>query len=151
MTAPTLSGGFAGVLKVTCWENVSQRSIPYDNKFIQPPNSRQLLRLRFYSTYFDHIQQFQTVGCSRIFPFPNEAPTAAPALIWRSSSICRTIQSKVLERVTLQQADTFEELAKKHNNPPEYTFCSDCLPPYNELADKGEDEDFYKTRIAYCR
>lgn len=146
MTKPTLFWwGSQPWLKVNLLgERFTNESIPYD--FIvhaaakQPGNCYVCV---FDSTYFDQIQQFQTVGCSRIFPFPNGSPND------RTGTDMAVIEQRANESVKgwlesghLQQADTFEELAKKLNIP-EDTFAATAAR-YNELADKGEDEDFYK-------
>jgi hypothetical protein len=146
MTKPTLFWwGSQPWLKVNLLgERFTNESIPYD--FIVHAAAKQPGKCYvciFDSTYFDQIQQFQTVGCSRIFPFPNGSPND------RTGTDMAVIKTNAensvkgwLESGHLQQADTFEELAKKLNIP-EKTFAATAAR-YNELADKGEDEDFYK-------
>lgn len=146
MTKPTLFWwGSQPWLKVNLLgERFTNESIPYD--FIVHAAAKQPGKCYvcvFDSTYFDQIHQFQTVGCSRIFPFPNGSPND------RTGTDMAVIKTNAensvkgwLESGHLQQADTFEELAKKLNIP-EKTFAATAAR-YNELANKGEDEDFYK-------
>jgi fumarate reductase flavoprotein subunit len=105
----------------------------------------------FDSDWFDQTIQFQTVGCSRIFPFPNGsqndvfqgaglAPTGTDL-----DSIKETwtgIINGIKESGHLMEAATPEELAGKLNIPAD-TFAA-TFARYNELALAGEDTDFYK-------
>jgi len=100
------------------------------------------------STWFAQVQQFQTVGCSRIFPFPNGSPNDQPFYVPPGTDMKaieengKGIWQSYIDSGHLQQADTPEELAKKLNITPD-TFAA-TLKRYNELADKGKDVDFFK-------
>ena len=100
------------------------------------------------STWFDQVLQFQTVGCSRIFPFPNGSPNDQPFFVPPGTDLeaIRANAPKVwqsyLDSGHLQQADTPEELAAKLNLPAD-TFAA-TIKRYNELAKAGEDQDFFK-------
>lgn len=103
------------------------------------------------SDWFKQVQQYQTVGCSRIFPFPNGSPndvykTAGLESTGTDLGVIEKEWTAILQGLVdsghLQKADTPEELAKKLNIPAE-TFAA-TFKRYNELADKGVDEDFYK-------
>jgi hypothetical protein len=154
MTVPTLFWlGSQPWLKVNLLgERFTNESVPYD--FILHAAARQpgaCYCCIMDSTYFKQLQQFQSVGCSRVFPFPNGSPNDGPedgpngstgtdmAVIeqtWKDN------MAGFMKSGHLQQADTPEELAKKLNIPAD-TFAA-TVKRYNELADKGVDDDFYK-------
>jgi len=103
------------------------------------------------SNWFKQVTQFSTMGCSRIYPFPNGSPND----VYKTGGLESTgtdmavieeewtaILNGLMESGHLQQADTPEELAEKLNIPAD-TF-SATVDRYNELATKGEDEDFFK-------
>ena len=86
--------------------------------------------------YLEHIKQFETVGCSRYYPYANGGISnndynKLPATF-----------ADMIDKGYLQKADTVEELAEKLNIPAD-TFAK-TVKRYNELCDKGVDEDFFK-------
>jgi len=90
----------------------------------------------FDSNYPTWAEKFDMHGCSRLFPFDNGAP---------SNFQMKTIQGmnqKMIEDGFIQQADTIEELAQKLNIPADKLAAT--VKRYNELYDKGVDEDFGK-------
>ena len=91
------------------------------------------------STYAEDCERFEMVGCSRLFPFPNGAPSN-----WTLERAVEGWQ-KLIEDGYVQQADTLEELAEKLNIPAD-TFVK-TVERYNELEAKGHDDDFGK--VAY--
>ena len=103
------------------------------------------------SDWFNQVVQFATVGCSRIFPFPNGSQND---VFMRSGleptgtdlKVIQETWTGILEDIKksghLQEANTPEELAAKLNIPAD-TFAA-TFNRYNELADKGHDDDFYK-------
>lgn len=103
------------------------------------------------SNWFDQVTQFSTMGCSRIYPFPNGSPndvykTAGLESTGTDLAVIKeewtTILNGLLESGHLQQADTPEALADKLNIPSD-TFAA-TVKRYNELANMGKDEDFFK-------
>ena len=101
--------------------------------------------------WFKQVQQYQTMGCSRIYPFPNGSPndvfkTGGLESTGTDLAVIEQEWTAILEGLKtsghLQQADTPEELAAKLNIPAE-TFAA-TVARYNELAAAGEDTDFYK-------
>lgn len=151
MTAPTLFWlGSQPWLKVNLkGERFCNESQPYD--FILHAAARQpgaTYCAIMDSTWFDQVQQFQTVGCSRIYPFPNGSPNDTPFFVPPGTDVTaigengKAIWTSLIESGHLQQADTPEELATKLNIPSD-TFAA-TMKRYNELAEAGEDEDFYK-------
>ena len=98
----------------------------------------------FDANYYDQVTKFETMGCSRAYPFPNGAPndgqySYAPEDY--KSNLEGQIESAV-DAGLIVKADTLEELAEKMNLPVD-TFVA-TVKRYNELAAKGDDEDFYK-------
>lgn len=103
------------------------------------------------ANWFEQVTQFETMGCSRIYPFPNGSPndvftgqglTSTGTDLEVIRETWTNILNGLIESGHLQQADTPEELAKKLNIPAD-TFAA-TVKRYNELAEKGVDEDFYK-------
>ena len=97
----------------------------------------------FDSDYFNQILQFETMGCSRIHPFPNGSPNDGTGT---DLAVIKTRAEEDLQNWIksghVQQADTWEELATKLNIPSDTMAAT--VKRYNELAEKGEDEDFFK-------
>jgi hypothetical protein len=103
------------------------------------------------SAWFEQVTQFSTTGCSRIYPFPNGSPndvfkTAGLESTGTDLAVIKEEWTKILQGLIdsghLQMADTPEALAAKLNIPAD-TFKA-TFNRYNELAEKGVDEDFYK-------
>jgi fumarate reductase flavoprotein subunit len=152
MTQPTMFWlGSQPWLKVNLkGERFCNESQPYD--FILHAAARQpgaTYCAIMDSAWFDQITQFQTVGCSRIIPYNNGSPNDTPFFVPPGTDAAaiekngkEVIWPSLIKSGHLQQADTPEELATKLNIPAD-TFAA-TLKRYNELADKGEDTDFFK-------
>jgi len=98
----------------------------------------------FDANYWQNVTQFETMGCSRAYPFPNGAPNDGQYSYTEDqyeSTMAATIEGFVKQGL-LQKADTLEELAELMGLPVD-TFVA-TVERYNELCDKGDDEDFYK-------
>ncbi len=102
-----------------------------------------------YHTYCDifdanngkYAEQFDEVGCCRLFPFDNGALMNMPYdYVWSSMT---EGENSHLEMGYLQKADTLEELAEKLNIPVDRFVAS--VKRYNELCAKGVDEDYGKS------
>jgi hypothetical protein len=103
------------------------------------------------SNWFEQVTQFETTGCSRIYPYPNGSQndvfkTAGLAPTGTDLATIKEEWTGILQGLQdsghLQKADTPEELAAKLNIPAD-TFAA-TVARYNELAAAGEDKDFYK-------
>ncbi len=83
-----------------------------------------------------YCEQFDEVGCCRLFKFPNGALSNMPySFVWGKNE-------ELMEAGYLQKADTLEELAEKLNIPVDNFVAS--VKRYNELCAKGVDEDYGK-------
>ena len=98
-----------------------------------------------YHTYCDifdsnsekYAEQFDEVGCCRLFPFDNGAPSNNTfARVWP------TVTEQLVEDGYVVKADTIEDLAKGLNIPADALKAT--VERYNELAAKGVDEDYGK-------
>ena len=101
-----------------------------------------------YHTYCDifdannkqYCEQFEEVGCCRLFLFDNGAQSNMPYdYVWGQMT---EGENSHLELGYLQKADTLEELAEKLNIPADEFVKT--VERYNELCAKGEDEDYGK-------
>ena len=104
------------------------------------------MEMQPYHTYCDifdannekYTEQFQEVGCCRLWPFDNGAKQNMPYVAaWGSVE-------GLIEKGYVQKADTLEELAEKLNIPVD-TFVA-TVKRYNELCKKGVDEDYGKAQ-----
>ena len=102
-----------------------------------------------YHTYCDifdannkqYAEQFEEVGCCRLFPFDNGAiSNRGYDACWKEMT---EGENSHLELGYLQKADTLEELAEKLNIPVDNFVKS--VERYNELCAKGVDEDYGKS------
>jgi succinate dehydrogenase/fumarate reductase flavoprotein subunit/uncharacterized protein with FMN-binding domain len=102
-----------------------------------------------YHTYCDifdannkqYCEQFDEVGCCRLFPFDNGAlSNNSYEATWASMV---EGEKSMLAQGYLQQADTLEELAEKLNIPVDNFV--ETVKRYNELCAKGVDEDYGKS------
>ncbi|MBQ6374528.1 MAG: FAD-binding protein [Clostridia bacterium] len=88
-----------------------------------------------------YCEQFDEVGCCRLFPFDNGALSNMPYdYVWSSMT---EGENSHLEMGYLQKADTLEELAEKLNIPVDAFV--ETVNRYNELCAKGVDEDYGKS------
>ncbi|MDO4323739.1 MAG: FAD-binding protein [Lachnospiraceae bacterium] len=103
-----------------------------------------------YHTYCDifdsnakqYAEQFDEVGCCRLFPFPNGAESNMGFdYVWDQMV---NSEEGHLAQGYLQQADTLEELAEKLNIPADEFVAT--VERYNELCAKGIDEDYGKEK-----
>lgn len=105
------------------------------------------MEMQPYHTYCDifdsnskkYAEQFDEVGCCRLFPFPNGAPSNMGFdYVWEQ------VTTKLVEEGYVIKADTLEDLAKGLNIPVDAFVAS--VKRYNELCAKGVDEDYGKEK-----
>ena len=89
------------------------------------------------ANYEEQIKVFHTLGCSRIDPSPDNPELEGLGFGPLAGQIAASAEAGCV-----QQADTIEELAQKLSMDPE-VLCA-TVARYNELAEKGVDEDFGK-------
>ena len=88
-----------------------------------------------------YCEQFEEVGCCRLFPFDNGAiSNRGYDACWKEMT---EGENSHLELGYLQKADTLEELAEKLNIPADEFVKT--VERYNELCAKGVDEDYGKS------
>lgn len=88
------------------------------------------------SNYAADIERFATHGCSRLYPHENGTDPVFPM------GMIVDMNAGLEADGYIVKADTIEELAEKLHIPAD-TFAA-TVKRYNELADKGVDEDFGK-------
>lgn len=88
------------------------------------------------SSYMQDCERFATHGCSRLYPHANGADPVFPMeyVAWMNQDL--------LERGYIVEAQSIEELADKLGLPQEAFKAT--VARYNELAERGVDEDFGK-------
>lgn len=86
-----------------------------------------------------YAEQFDEVGCCRLFPFDNGAPSNRDF-----NSVWEQLTTQFVEEGYVIKADTIEELAKGLNIPAENLAAA--VSRYNELCAKGVDEDYGKEK-----
>lgn len=126
-------------LKVnTRGERFANESQPYDFMlhagFMQPGH---LYAAIYDSDWMEHIAQFHQIGCARIIP----SDSGGKLQIF-SPQVEMGLLKGLEAGGMVQSADTLEELAEKLRLPVD-TFVA-TVQRYNELCEKGEDEDFGK-------
>ena len=96
----------------------------------------------FDSNSKQYAEQFDEVGCCRLFPFDNGAISNRDFDgVWASML---EGEKSLLARGYLVKADTLEDLAKGLNIPVDNFVAS--VERYNELCAKGVDEDYGKEK-----
>ena len=94
----------------------------------------------FDSNCKKYAEQFQEVGCCRLFPFDNNAiSNMGFDYVWGQMT---EGENSHLALGYLQKADTIKELAEKLNIPADHLEAT--VKRYNEFAKKGVDEDYGK-------
>lgn len=88
------------------------------------------------SDYVEQVRQINEVGCCRLYPFDNGAPSNMPITKMASDF------EALIEAGCIQQADTMEELAEKLNLPVDATV--ETWERYNGFAEAGKDDDYNK-------
>jgi succinate dehydrogenase/fumarate reductase flavoprotein subunit len=105
------------------------------------------MEMQPYHTYCDifdanskqYAEQFQEVGCCRLFPFPNGAVSNRDF-----DSVWNQLTTDFVDQGYVVKADSLEELAEGLNIPKENFVAS--VERYNELCAAGVDEDYGKEK-----
>ncbi len=84
-----------------------------------------------------YAEQFDEVGCCRLFPFDNGAPSNRDF-----DSVWDQLTGQFVEEGYVVKADTIEDLAKGLNIPVENLVAA--VERYNSFAETGVDEDYGK-------
>ena len=84
-----------------------------------------------------YAEQFDEVGCCRLFPFENGAPSNRDF-----DSVWEQLTTQFVEEGYVVKADDLKELADKLNIPHDSFI--DSVERYNEMCEKGVDEDYGK-------
>ncbi len=93
----------------------------------------------FDSNSEEYARQFEEVGCCRLFPFDNDAPSNRDfASVWDQ------LTGQFVDEGYVIKANTIEELAKGLKIPEENLTAA--VKRYNELCAKGVDEDYGKEK-----
>ncbi len=100
-----------------------------------------------YHTYCDifdsnskkYAEQFDEVGCCRLFPFDNGAASNRDF-----DSVWEQLMTDFIDEGYLIKADTLEELAEGLGIPADNFV--ETVERYNELCEKGVDEDYGKEK-----
>ena len=118
-------------------ERFCNESGPYDYMlhaaYMQPKHTYCTIWDANHATY---AEQFDEVGCCRLFPFPNGAKNNIPM---------KTVEGMIDKLVTdgyVVKADTIEDLAKGLNIPVD-TFKA-TIEKYNSYAAAKSDPDYFK-------
>ena len=93
----------------------------------------------FDSNSKQYAEQFDEVGCCRLFPFPNGAPSNRDF-----DSVWEQLTTQFVEEGYVIKADTLEELAEGLQIPVDNFV--ESVKRYNEFCASGVDEDYGKEK-----
>ncbi|NCC68304.1 MAG: FAD-binding protein, partial [Clostridia bacterium] len=138
------------------WLNVNTKGerftcedLPYDfhiNSWLHQPGS--FCYQIFDSNYWSDVNAFHTTICSRVVAVPGARNSEVLPGVYPCTSgedFYNVYMAPALESGKLKQADTIEELAAQLGMDDEAVAkCVASVERYNELCDKGVDDDFGK-------
>jgi hypothetical protein len=120
-------------------ERFCNESTPYDFIYAAATYEPSLLWCSVWdANWREQTRQFHTVACSRIQP----SPTGGKMIIFNEDATEEFHQQVLMPAGIVVESDTLEGLAEELQIPPE-TFIA-TVERYNELCEKGVDEDFGK-------
>lgn len=90
------------------------------------------------ANYADQIKQFETHGCSRLYPHANGTEPVMPL------EYIDEMNAELEQKGYIVTADTIEDLASKLGIPADEL--TSTVKRYNELCAKGEDTDYGKEK-----
>lgn len=123
-------------------ERFANESLPYDYDLHQAACQPGTVMVQVFDTnWVDDVKAFHTIGCSRIVDAA-DIPNGYEAVAWNFDKINAASFGPALEAGQLVQADTLEDLATRMGMDP--AVLTATVERYNELCEKGDDEDFGK-------
>lgn len=132
-------------------ERFANEDLPYDfhiNSWLRQPGK--FCYQIFDSNYWSDVNAFHTTICSRVVAVPGARNSEVLPGVYPCKSeeeFYNVYMKPALESGKLKQADTIEELAKLLGMDDEAAAaCVKSVERYNELCDKGVDEDFGKQK-----
>jgi uncharacterized protein with FMN-binding domain len=120
-------------------ERFCNESVPYD--FIYHAAAKEKMStycMIFDSNWREQTRQFHTIGCSRL----QLSPSGSKYILSSEDFTEYFFQNVLMPAGIVVEADTLEELSEKLQLPQEQFLAT--VARYNELCEKGEDEDFGK-------
>lgn len=120
-------------------ERFCNESVPYDFIYAAGTVQRDGVYCELWdANWVAQVEQFHTIACSRIIP----SPTGGHAQIFNVESETGMMEETLIPAEVVVEADTIEGLAEKLQVPT--AALVETVSRYNELCEKGVDEDFGK-------
>jgi succinate dehydrogenase/fumarate reductase flavoprotein subunit len=114
-------------------------SVPYDVILNPLQNEKNGVACMIWDTnYWNHVQRFNTIGCSRMVPSKSKPLTYEGMGKFMNSGMIMMMRLKGF----IKKARTIEGLAKKLKLPASALRAT--IEHYNQMAKQGEDKDFGK-------
>lgn len=132
-------------------ERFANEDLPYDfhiNSWLRQPG--RFCYQIFDSNYWSDVNAFHTTICSRVVAVPGARNSEVLPGVYPCKSeeeFYNVYMKPALDSGKLKQADTIYDLAKQLGMDDEAAAqCEKSVERYNQLCDKGEDEDFGKQK-----
>ena len=120
-------------------ERFCNESVPYDFMYAAGTLERDGVYCEIWdANWLEHVEQFHTLACSRIIP----SPTGGHVQIFNAESETAMIEETLIPAGVVVESDTLEGLAEALQIPADAFVAT--VERYNELCEKGVDEDFGK-------
>lgn len=120
-------------------ERFCNESVPYDFMYAAGSLERDGVYCEIWdANWVQQVEQFHTLACSRIIP----SPTGGHVQIFNVESETGMMEETLIPAGVVVESDTLEGLAEKLQIPAKAFV--ESVERYNELCEKGVDEDFGK-------
>lgn len=120
-------------------ERFCNESVPYDFVYAAGTLERDGVYCEIWdANWVQQVEQFHTLACSRIIP----SPTGGKVQIFNVESEMGMMEETLIPAGVVVESDTLEGLAEKLQIPAKAFV--ESVERYNELCEKGVDEDFGK-------
>lgn len=120
-------------------ERFCNESVPYDFMYAAGSLERDGVYCEIWdANWVQQVEQFHTLACSRIVP----SPTGGHVQIFNVESETAMMEETLIPAGVVVESDTLEGLAEKLQIPAKAFV--ESVERYNELCEKGVDEDFGK-------